>query len=92
VGAPYNWYWANLGSQIHRIIAEEYRASGHFQAQIDAQLRTIVREHGGNLSALTAPENKPDIFDPATGALFEIKPEGDQSWQAWLKRRVTLVS
>lgn len=80
VRAPYNWYWAHLGSIIGRMIGNSYRSSGHLRSFVDRQLQTIARENNpaGTPEALHNPADRPDVYDPDTGALYEIKPAGSE--------------
>jgi choice-of-anchor A domain-containing protein/RHS repeat-associated protein len=80
VKAPYAWYWANLGSVIGRMIGNGYRMH-HPEAFNDRQLQTIVKGNTppGNVEALANGKERPDIYDPVSGALFEIKPEGSEA-------------
>jgi hypothetical protein len=74
---PHNWYWGHLGSGIGRAIGEAYRAF-HPRAFNDQRLATIVAAAGKSLGPGVKPLERPDIYDPATGALWEIKPEGSE--------------
>ena len=77
VKAPSNWYWAKVGTQIGIRIGAHYQQF-HPEAFNNRAFSTIVARSGGHISKVNRAE-RPDIFDPVTRALWEIKPAGSEA-------------
>ncbi|PKQ07579.1 MAG: hypothetical protein CVT71_00995, partial [Alphaproteobacteria bacterium HGW-Alphaproteobacteria-10] len=71
---PVPWY---IGNEAHREIADAV-TFGQVAYKNHTPVSTIVGVQGGNTSKVdpSVAATRPDIYVPATGELYEIKPDG----------------
>jgi RHS repeat-associated protein len=76
-------FLAHLGSLVGRAIGQGY-ANVHpaDDVRVDRTLGTVADDYGHSRDAFGNPAERPDIFNPTTGAVYEIKPRGAEALAA----------